>query len=380
MSLVKDVAVVRSLQDMVADQAFLKAEADLDGKAILTNVYRWMSQFQNNSEEQTLTIKEAVIKLIEEKGFSTAQVRVPVGIRPLDDWTKGGLRTQQLGIIMMPSGDGKSATLLNMAYKAANQDVNVWFITNELSMFEQTERFLARMTGVDLGRIENDPGSAYEGCSNYWANGFDKHMWITSITGEPTAAELESIMQRQANIHGWKPTLIVLDYLERMRPSGTGYSREQEYIWLGAIAKDLVRMAKKHNVLVWSACQTNRMAVNAQIIDATMIQGSTRHLQEATALIAGRQVSLGMTADGNDERIGIEFFDIKARSAKRSSKSRIVETSLATMFISDNEVDPAMIHRRGNDLDEDEDEQPEKKQFKKKSKFNNGGGRRDRSY
>jgi replicative DNA helicase len=359
LSKVRDLSVVRSFQALTSSQVMLEREADIDGTAVLSNVHKWLLKFNAPNDEETVDIKTAVESLVLSHGFDAAPTRVPVGIKPLDDWSNGGLRTKQLGIIIAPTGGGKSSVLMNMAYKSAHAFyAPTWLVTNELSMFEQTERFLARMTGVSLQRIEDHPASGLGSLErNYWQDGLQDRLWLTSVNKETSAADLESIMERQANIYGWKPKLIVIDYMERMRPIETGYSRDQSWVWYGAIARDLCRLAKRHNLLVWTAAQTNRSGLNAEQITLDMTQGSTQHLQEAAMLVAFRQVQAGLT-DNGDEQMAMEFFDLKARSAKRHGKSRIVKVNLETMLISGDEVEPSAIQI--NTPQEDEGERPKR--------------------
>lgn len=341
----RSVAIVRSFQEITADQAIMEAEAKYDGKLVLQKIHKWLKHFETLSEEETLNIKDSISTLIQNHDFDTVQNRVPIGIKPLDEWTNGGLRTQQLGIIVAPSGAGKSSVLMNMAYKTANSQIPTWFITNELTLAEQTERFLSRMTGVEIARIEEDPSLAYKGLDHYWSFGMDKDLWLTSVNKEISTDDLESILQRQVNLYGWKPKVIVLDFMERMRPVETGWRRDKEHLWIGAVAKDLFRLAKRHKLLLWTACQTNRSGLEAEVLNATMLQGSIYQLQEASAVIGMRQVDLGH-GDSGQGQIGLEFFDIKARSARRSRHSRVLEVNLETMLITNREVNPEIVVRK----------------------------------
>jgi replicative DNA helicase len=377
LSQVRDVAVVRSFQDVASNQAFMESQADYNGKNMLRALSSWLNKFSSVSDEETLDIKSAIRKLVERQGLDNKQVRIPVGIKVFDEWTNGGLRTQNLGIIMAPSGAGKSALLMNMAYRAANSLTDTWFITNELTMTEQSERFLSRMTGKQLELIENDPVIGYKGLDHYWSFGFDSHLFITALNKEVDAADLEAIMDRQSNLLGWKPKLIVLDFMERLKPIDSGYNRDNTSMWLGAVAKDLLRMAKRHNQLIWTAAQTNRSGLNADQMDSEMLQGSIRHLQECSALIAARQVFLGMK-DMEEERIGLEFFDLKARSAKRHSKSRVVEVNLSTMLITNQEVDSSLIHKNEALTEDPDDDRVTVSVRPRKSTGNNGNGKSKR--
>jgi hypothetical protein len=130
----------------------------------------------------------------------------------------------------------------------------------------------------------------------------------------------------------------VLDFIERMKPCDTGYSRDRVWDWLGAISRDLSRFAKRHNILIWTAAQTNRSGFGRDPkkrdpLSLEMAQGSVKHLQEASSIIGMRQQELP------DEKIVMELVDLKQRFAKRSKRSVFLEVDLSKMSITNNEVE-----------------------------------------
>lgn len=330
----KDIAIVRSLNELVQSQDILKAAEEGDGHLILTKVNQWINHFANSTDEQSMTLKESIDQLLKSSVYNTQSKKIPSGILPIDEWTNGGLRTKELGILMSPTGHGKSVTLMNMAYKMAMMDeLPVWFITNELTMEEQTERFLARLTQSKLAHVQVDPYTAYEGMGKHW--NITNRIRLTSVNRTVSTTEMEAMMLRWANISGWMPKVIVVDFMERMKPNDKGYSRDKEWTWLGAIALDLVRFAKRHNVLVWSAAQTNRGGLTSDEINISHVQGSIRHLQEATAVVGMRRRSM----DKEKDTVAMEFFSLKMRSSKQAFKKKIIDVSLDKMYISKTELD-----------------------------------------
>jgi hypothetical protein len=135
-------------------------------------------------------------------------------------------------------------------------------------------------------------------------------------------------MMKWVNLVGWKPDVLILDFMERMKPCDAGYGRDKEWNWLGAISRDLSRFAKRHNILVWTAAQTNRSGmVKGVKMDLGMAQASTKHLQEATVVIGMTQQDIG------DDKIAMEFSSLKQRHSRRSFKPVMVECDLSKMNI-----------------------------------------------
>lgn len=342
-----DVAKTRSFMELVNDPDFRDKITMNEGYKVTREVAHWLQQFSGTKDEESASIKEAVTGLLElSSNASTKPEKIPTGIRPIDAWTNEGLRTGQLGILLAPTGHGKSAVLLNMAYKMAIQDeYDVWFVTNELTMAEQTERFLARLTDTSMQTIQTFPHAAVgEALESYWQYGMDDRLRLTSLNKQVSADDIEAMMTRWANISGWKPKVIVLDFMERMAPVESGYSRDKEWNWMGAIAEDLVRVAKRHNILIWTAAQTNRSGLQQGVpMGGFMAQGSIKHLQAASGVVMMRKVYMTGEEGSGMEKVGIEFTPDKMRHSKGGDKPTILEVDLSKMYITDKEIDQQVV-------------------------------------
>lgn len=364
----KNVAIVRSLEQMMAQNTFQANMASYDGKVVLRNVAQWFNQFETSTDEITLRMDEATERLVREASFNSAPFQMPTNIGPIDYWTGGGLRSRQLGIFIAPTGHGKSAALMNIAFNMAIQDeVDVWFLTNELTIEEQAERFLSRITGVEVNLVQNDPYSAYHGMGQHWKSEVNKRLLMTSVNREISTDHIETLMLRHANLYGWKPKVLCLDFMERMKPNETGYDRSQEWNWIGAVARDLVRLAKRHNMIIWTAAQTNRSGMNDDLsMSLSMAQGSIKHLQEATAVIGMRRVFVEGEEGSGTETIGMEMAPLKMRHGKTDSP-KILRMDLAKMRIT-NEVIERPVEVDTEEPDDDNDKKTSYKKGKKKYK------------
>lgn len=329
----RDAAIVRSVQSLYGSQAWLEMEKNGQGQDILKTLHRWLSQFAETGDIQSLDIREGVDNLIEEHA-DNQHLREPIAteIDFLDKWTGGGLRPGNLGIGIGPTGAGKSALLLNIAYRITvvnPSPIKVWFVSNELTMMEQVERFLARMSRTPLPEVWHRPAVAYQKAQRHWSYGLEDRLRLTSINREHTTDELESLLATWRSLEGWIPNVLVLDFMERMKPTSAGYQRDQTWTWLGGVARDLVRMAKQHNLVVWTAAQANRSGLRAEKVEADMAQSSIQHLQEAT-LVLGMQKRTSV--EGNE---ALQFNLLKARHAKGFQYPVALETDLEKMVITE---------------------------------------------
>ena len=331
-----NVAIIRSFQELSKSDNFLESQQNYSGSDFVQEIQEWLIRLNSHDEDKTMNLKHAIEYLIQSSEFDSPNKRIPCGVKPIDDWTGGGLRKKQLGIYLAPTGHGKSALLLIMAHKIAMVErKNVWVITNEMVMEEVTERALARIKGIPVDKIIDAPTIAYKGLDRQWREGLDKRLYITEYTRETNTDDLEGELNKLKNLHGWKPDVIILDYMERMRPTARGIKRDKEWGWMGAIAKDLLRMAKKKNILVWTAAQFNREGLSDGDLRMDMAQASIRHLQEATAVVGGRQVDIP-----NSDMVALKLQALKMRQSKRPGRPVTLKCDLSRMSITNEEIIP----------------------------------------
>jgi hypothetical protein len=114
----EEVAVINSFQQMISNPSFFKSIEEMEGQRLLADINKWILKFQHTEGEGTLSIRDALDKLINEAGWQGRSKRIPSGIGCIDEWTHG-LRTKQLAILMAPTGHGKSVVLMNIAHYVA---------------------------------------------------------------------------------------------------------------------------------------------------------------------------------------------------------------------------------------------------------------------
>ena len=235
---------------------------------------------------------------------------------------------------MAPTGHGKSNALIIGSQKMAQVvDKRVLFITNELSHLEVTERLMSSLTAETLFKVAAEPSEVAIGMDRFWhVKLHEKLRLIDTKAVEISVDDIESMILKYSNLYGWSPDVIVIDFMERMKPT-VETKRDQSWNWIGQIAKDLVRLSKKLNVVVWSACQTNRSGLVAKVQDLSFGQGSIQHFQEAKAVIGMHQVK---GVDTGDPAIKLlEFRALKMRESSMPTDGVIVECNFAKMHISD---------------------------------------------
>lgn len=355
LSKARSYAICRTLETLQTDQAFMKMQMDGDGDSALRYVQSMIAKFNAMEGDKTLDLEEATQVLLMNGASLLPNERIQTGIEPIDVWCGGGLKRKNLGIIMAPTGHGKTVCLVFIGTHIAGvEEKKVWYVTNELPIEEIAERAISKISGVALSEIMEDAATGYtEHLNRLMTEVYKQNMLITEVNRQINTMELEAQMTKWISLTGWKPDVIVLDYMERMKPNEQGLRRDQSWAWQGAIAQDLVRLAKRHNILVWTAIQTNRSGLNSPVLDSSMAQGSIQHLQEAAAVVA----MLQRDHPTDENKKAMEFRSLKMRHSPKDGKSVILEADLRKMTITRTEVKIEEIDRSQENDDDDDDSQ-----------------------
>lgn len=344
----KEAAAAMSLHYLIHEQRFQKMLTNGQADALKGELSTWLAQHTESDDEGLFSIQEAFDKMVDDHPWKGKRPKIGTGLKPIDLWS-GGLRSPQMGIIMAPSGHGKSACLMNVAFHAAAiEDQTVLFITNEMTTNEQTERFAVRMqqpavdpvTGelsfVSMNEIQDEPSKAYKKLQGYQAM-LSKRLFIYSANLGQTVEGVEDVMKRVRNEHGVWPDMVVIDYIERMS-TVIRMDKGATWTYYGQIAKELVWLAKRRNCSIWTAIQTNRSGMRAKAeLGMDSAQGSIQHLQEAALLVAVKRVKV--TDATGQPKIGLEFAELKSRHGAMEGRKMVMECDLSRMHISDKEIE-----------------------------------------
>ena len=336
LDLARDVAISRSLGELVQSESFRNMQAEHQGAEIVDSLKTWMRSFESQQDGVEMNLREAIDHLVAERSWNANEnIWIKSGLPFLDEWCGGGLQKKEFGIVFAPTGQGKSVLLTIIAHNIAKQlERNVLYFSNELTMKEIAERYLSRITGERLDWVRQDPSLAYKGLDRHWVAGMHDRLRLVENLNDWSTDYIESVIGKYINLYGWKPDVIIVDYMERMVPTVARMNRENTWTWLKQIGQDLVRLAKKGDYLIWTACQTNRSGYNTNNeMSLEQAQGSIQHVQQADFVTMCRKVP---HPDATRKLDMLQFACRKARSARADQPMLYVEADLRRMWISEN--------------------------------------------
>jgi replicative DNA helicase len=199
-------------------------------------------------------LHEEMDKLVELSRKDVGLTGVTSGFADLDDVT-GGFQAGNLVVLAARPSMGKSALATNIAENAAvDAGTPVALFSLEMSETELAHRFIAsraRVSSDELrkGRVKADRWPKVNSAASKLA---DAPIYIDD-SSDIGVLELRAKARRLANRHGLG--LIIVDYLQLMRPDGRSDSRVEQ---IGQISRGLKILARELEVPVIAISQLSR--------------------------------------------------------------------------------------------------------------------------
>jgi replicative DNA helicase len=203
---------------------------------------------------------------------------VPTGWDVVDSVIGGGLGPGELGVIIAPSGIGKSWALATIGANALRVGKNVVHYTLELNENYVGLRYDTIYTGIEPGKIPEHPDTIKELVEQIKGDIIIKYYPSRTITSHTIQAHV----QQMASL-GFKPDLIIVDYADLMSAVARTDARYQE---LGAVYEELRGLAGELKVPIWTASQTQRSALQDEVIQADKIAESYSKIMTADLVLS----------------------------------------------------------------------------------------------
>jgi replicative DNA helicase len=176
----------------------------------------------------------------------------------LDDVCGGGHGQKELGVIIAPTGAGKSMALVHLGATAVAEGKKVVYITLELASEVVGLRFDSCLSGIQLGALKRRKREVAK-----VVEGIQGELKIKEYpTKTATTNTLRNYIEK-LHRQGFEPDVLVIDYADLLRPIDTKGEKRHD---LESIYEELRGIAQEYSLRVWTASQTNRSGLNAEII------------------------------------------------------------------------------------------------------------------
>tara|TARA_R100001510_G_C7654614_1_gene213323 strand:- start:1872 stop:3248 length:1377 start_codon:yes stop_codon:yes gene_type:complete len=194
-----------------------------------------------------------------EKRFEIkARNPITTGWQDIDDLCRGGLGKGELGVVIAPTGAGKSMVLVHLGSQAVKLGKTVVHYTLELSDTVIAGRYDSCITKIPLSQLHSFKEEIYEQVQDMDGVLIVKEYPTKSASSRSLRTHLEKLRMRDI-----KPDMVIIDYGDLLRPiSGKSEKRHE----LESIYEEMRGLAQEFDCAVWTASQTNRSGLNAEVI------------------------------------------------------------------------------------------------------------------
>jgi replicative DNA helicase len=198
------------------------------------------------------------IKDFEERYTITARDPVSTGFERVDEICKGGLGKSELGVVIAPTGAGKSMVLVHLGAAALKAGKTVVHYTMELQDTVVGNRYDSCISGVPLSDLFSSKNQVLLSIKDVPGQLIIKEYPTKSASTETLKQHIERLKKK-----GIDPDMIIVDYADLLRPTRT--SAEKRYD-LESTYEEMRAIAQIYKCPVWTASQTNRSGLNAEVI------------------------------------------------------------------------------------------------------------------
>jgi replicative DNA helicase len=255
------------------------------------------------------------------------RITTPTGIRELDtrDVLDGGLGRGELGVIVAPTGVGKSHWLVAMGAEALRMGKTVVHYTFELSETLTGKRYDSNICDIDCSDLLENKEKVikmYE----------DGEYGSLIIKYYPTrSASVNTIRNHldKLKLRNYWPSLVIIDYADVMKSTRQYDALRLE---LQLIYEELRQMAADFNVPVWTASQSNRAGASQDIVGLESMGESYGKAQVSDVVIGlSRKPEEKASGFGRifvaKNRAGMDGMQMPVRIDTARSKFRVLRES-----------------------------------------------------
>jgi replicative DNA helicase len=207
---------------------------------------------------------------------------IPIGIPGIDNLLKGGLAKGELGVILAPTGVGKTTVLTKIANHAFNLGYNVLQI-----FFEDNPKIIQRKhftmwTGIAPDELSFQREIVMEKVREIREKTTNKLVLKKYPSDTLTMSQVKNQVRKMI-ADGNKIDLIVLDYIDCIVPDK---NLGDEWKSEGSVMRGFEAMCHELDVAGWTATQGNRSSISSDVVTTDQMGGSIKKAQVGHVIIS----------------------------------------------------------------------------------------------
>jgi replicative DNA helicase len=207
---------------------------------------------------------------------------IPMGIPGIDKLLKGGLAKGEIGVILAPTGVGKSTLLTKIANHAYNMGFNVLQI-----FFEDNPKIIQRKhfvlwTGIHPDELSVKKDEVITKVKNIEESMPNRLILQKLPSDTMTMLQIKNQIRKMI-ADGIAIDMIMVDYIDCIVPDK---NLGDEWKSEGSVMRAFEAMCHEMNVVGWTATQGNRSSISSEVVTTDQMGGSIKKAQVGHVIIS----------------------------------------------------------------------------------------------
>lgn len=205
---------------------------------------------------------------------------IPMGIPGIDKLLKGGLAKGEIGVILSPTGTGKTTLLTKIANTAFNMGYNVLQI-----FFEDNPKIIQRKhftiwTGIAPDDLANHKEEVLAKVTEIKETMPNK-LILKKLASDSLTMSYIKNQVRKIIADGNKIDLILIDYIDCVLAD----TSQDEWKAEGSVMRGFEAMCHELDLVGWTATQGNRSSISSEVVTTDQMGGSIKKAQVGHVII-----------------------------------------------------------------------------------------------
>ena len=206
---------------------------------------------------------------------------IPIGVAGIDNLLKGGLAKGEIGVILAPTGVGKSTFTTKIANHAFNLGYNVLQI-----FFEDNPKIIQRKhftlwTGIAPDDLSDHKDEVLEKVKEIQKQRKNK-LILKKLPSDTVTMNQIKNQVRKMIADGTRVDMIILDYIDCVVPDkmlGDEWKSE------GSVMRSFEALCHELDIAGWTATQGNRNSISSEVVTTDQMGGSIKKAQVGHVII-----------------------------------------------------------------------------------------------
>lgn len=243
-------------------------------------------------DEDTIT---DVFENIEDAIEKNYRHPIPTGIVGIDNLLKGGLGYGELGIVLAPTGTGKTTLLTKFANSAYNCGYNVLQIFFEDNASDIKRKHYTIWSGIAPDNQSENREDVLKIATEKQSQTGGQLKLLKLQSSDVSIGEIKSKIRKMVS-DGFKIDLLIIDYVDCI--SSEKSSNGEEWKGEGTIMRKLESMTSEFEIAIWTATQGGREAISSEVVGIEQMGGSIKKAQIAHVIL-----TLGKTNEQKEHNL-----------------------------------------------------------------------------